>query len=431
MDMTEITKLPPSSEEAEKYVLGNILVNNENIFKIKIQPEHFYNSKNQRIFKKMRELSNSGVGIDFMTLVDNIPADIGRSYLIELSSHYGINIEKYSEIIYENYLKREAITSCANAIERLYKDSYQDSIKSIKDLFFKSIESYRVSDNPEMIEDWYERYGSFETIKFKTGMPSLDNIIGGLSGTELMLILANTNVGKTTFLLNLAINLSLQGKKVLFFSLEMSRDELNNKIISILGGHEAFKIRSGEYDKNMLWETKEKFKSLPITIIDRGSITTQDVLAETFKRKLQGSVDVVMIDYIQRLSDRGFDNETQRLGNIARTLKNFALTYEIPIISPAQMDKSSAKNNDTDVSSVAWSKDLANEADIALTLTEQVIKRKSITEEEEKKLMLVIAKSRNSEKDKWFNVNFDKITLRMTLENDLFYSPPPNVLDLF
>ncbi len=421
-------KLPPQSIEAEKNVLGNIIINGDNIFKIKLQPEHFYQKNHQEIFKAMRELSNSGIKIDLMSLIEKYN---GRGYLIELSQIYGTNIEYYADIIYENFLRREAIRSCHEAINNLYGEDYEDSIKPIKELFFNSIEKYRTSENPEMSDDWYDKYGTYENIKFKTGLSSLDSVIGGLSGTELMLILANTNVGKTTLLLNIAINLSLMGKKVLFFSLEMGKDELMNKIVSIVGEHNAFKIRSCEYEKDMLYQTKEHVKKLPITIVDRGAITTQDVLAETFKRKLREEVDVVMIDYIQRLSDRSTDGETQRLGRIARTLKNFALTYEVPIISPAQIDKSSAKNNETDVSSVAWSKDLANEADIALTLYEKKGERVSINEEPEKELKLIISKSRGSEKDRIFNVNFDRSSLRMTLNDDNPYIPEIDVLQLF
>jgi len=413
-------KLPPQSKEVEQSLLTSIFLDKDNINKIKILPEYFYFKAHEKIFFCMLELSQNGNNIDLITLSEQLGEHIkdvgGRSYLVTLANGIGGNPEKYAEIIKDKYLKREAIKRCSEVMDKMYEEKeYSKSIEPLKKLLFTANEKYTINTNPLMAGKWYEEYGVVETIKYKTGLPELDKVIGGLSGTELMLILANTNIGKTTFLLNMAVNLILEGKKVLFFSLEMSEKQLNNKIISILGKHDAMKIRTGEYEKEMLWETTEKYKKLPLTIIDKGSITTQDVMSEIYKRKINGDVDIVMIDYIQRLSDSGWDSETMRIGHMARTLKNFALTYQVPIISPAQMDKASAKSNSTDVISVAWSKDLANEADIALTLVEKTEEKKSITEEPEKKLWLTISKSRDSEKDKWFEIDFDRKTLKMQI----------------
>jgi len=270
-----------------------------------------------------------------------------------------------------------------------------------------------VERNPDLADSWYDNYGKGEVNLLKSGMGDLDHYFGGYQSSDLGIIIASTNVGKTTMLINMAINMALEGKKVLFFSLEMSSRQMNNRIVSIIGGHSAFEIKQELADKDTLYDTVIKYRDLPLTLVSKGSITSQDVISEALNQKLQDGVDVVFVDYLQRLTDRDGENETLRLTNIARRLKGFALDNNIPVITPAQVDKASHKNKKKEVEDVAGAKAIADEADVAFYMYEETV-GESITEEE-KQLYIKVAKSRDSEKGKSFMVIFDKRTLKMSI----------------
>jgi len=420
----DIEKIPPQNLEAEMSVLGSILIDKDSVYKIKLSPEMFYFSKHQTIFSAILELKESNDPIDIVTLSNlleekNSLEQIGkRSYLAKLASTVvsSSHVEKYSDIIFEKFQRRKMMEQMENGMKSLYDEekSNEEVLNSIKKgiVDIKSNNKYLVEENPNMILDWYENYDKQLAPAIKTGITGLDQAFGGFTGTEFALILAGTNVGKTSLLLNMALNMAKNGIKVLFFSLEMSSDQLNNKLIAMSGDHSAFDIKNKMVTKGELKGTVEEFKDYPLTIIHRGAITSNDVISEAYTRKMQDKVDIVMVDYIQRLTDQSKESETLRMGNIARNLKNFALTNNIPVITPAQVDKASSKSGKIEVENVAWAKALADEADLALYLYEKK-NQSSIIEDEEPTLHLKIVKSRESGKYQDFIIDFNRTNLRM------------------
>jgi replicative DNA helicase len=266
-----------------------------------------------------------------------------------------------------------------------------------------------------MTDDWFREYGAERKPLVRTGMPGLDFSFGGFAQHQLGVIVANSNVGKTTFAINMAINMAREGKRVLFFSLEMPAFEIIDKCISITGNHNAFEIFNRSKRSELLLETVFQFQDYPITIISRGSITSQDVIAEAYSRVMNNEVDVVFVDYLQLLTDRFGDNEQQRLTRIAQNLKNFCLTYNVPIITPAQVDKESSKSGAIRLENIAGAKSIGDSADVSFYLYEKENKT-SMTEDGETEIRLKIVKSRTSTKYQDMLVNFDRQTLKMTIE---------------
>lgn len=419
-----MNEVVPQNIEAEMSLLGCLLMDKDLKHQVSLLPEYFYYQKHSLIFSVIKELDTA----DLLTVSARLEEKGelkqvgGRTYLASLINTIitTTNFEKYAEIIKDKWVRREMIKQMSDNLKNLYDEEKQTAqvINDIKAGVLKTetTKKYKVETNPNLTDDWINEYD--KPIDFtKFGMPILDVGIGGLTSTDLALIIAGTNLGKTTLLLNMAIAMMKKGKKILFYSLEMSSRQLMNKLISIYGKFNAFNISQGVVMKDSIILTAKEFSQFPITIVHQGIITSQDVITETYNRKLRGQVDIVMLDYVQRLSDQSKENEVIRLGTIARNLKNFALANEIPIITPAQVDKDSSKSGKIAVENVAWAKALADEADIALYLYEKEIKDKTrgITENWniEKELRLQVVKARHAKKGLDMKIYFDPISLRM------------------
>lgn len=410
----------PYNLEAEKSLLGCLLLDPNLKHKRQISPRIFYDLQHQKIMAAVQNMDK----VDMVTLHEELP-DIQMSFIAQIwnsvptTSHFN----KYVDIVEEKYTRRAVGLSLTDLAATILGDNDQleNTLEKIKQLILntKTGNHYDVLTNPELIELWYANYDK-PVQRIKTGIATIDRTIGGFSPTDFGLILADTNVGKTTLLLNMAVEMAKSGKHVLFFSLEMTADQLNDKFMAIYGRHHAFDISSRATPKDQLYGTVEGFKALPITVVHRGAITSRDVISEAYNRKITDKVDIVMVDYVQRLSDESKESETMRMGQIARNLKNFALVNETPVITPAQVDKESSKGGKIKVENVAWAKALADEADIAFYLYEQEKPQRSMVQttnfQLERDLRLRVVKSRHSIKGQDILINFDRSTLRMNDE---------------
>lgn len=286
-------------------------------------------------------------------------------------------------------------------------------VEQISIISFRSTK-YQVEKNPNLSTRWLEHYSKPVEKKLLTGLNGIDEAFGGFSGTEFAIILADTNVGKTTLLLNMVRHMLNSGKRILFFSLEMSQNEIMDKMIAIWGDYNAMELRNRIYRRDMVEGVVQKFSNLPLTIVYGGSITSNDVVNEAYAQR--ENIDVVMVDYLQRLADpSNRDGETIRLKKMSQNLKNAALALGKPIITPVQVDKESAKSGKIDVNNVAWSKDIANEADIAFYLYEKKSKNSEGLAEisNSTELHVKIVKSRHSAKDTDITLDFSRFNLRM------------------
>jgi replicative DNA helicase len=418
-------KIPPHSVESEQSLLGCILIDNKSLSGLNLPSQAMYESRHQTIFEAMIKTSAQNKPVDFVTLAEYLESHGllegvgGRSYLVTLTNLTPMvsHASAYAEIILEKYNRRNLIMASYQAAEALYDESkpVETTTEKLKlSLIGSNNRRYTISENPQMADDWLREYSEPTKPRIKFGMPVLDNAIGGLAGQELLLIIAKSNIGKTTLMLNMMLNMVKEGKKVLFFSLEMGVNELVSKMIAISGNHSAFKLYTREYQEEMILQSVMEFKDLPLAIAHRGSITSKDVMAEAHNRVLVGNVDVIMVDYLQRLNDESREGETKRLTDIARNLKNTANALGVPIIAPVQIDKASAKSGSQELEDIAGSKAIGDEGDIALYLYEKVDKQ-SIIEEGTTELHIKVAKARNSQKFNDFIVDFDKNSLKMTI----------------
>lgn len=403
----------------EQLLLGYFLNHPEE--SLKVEDEIFEDEQLRKIFcvLKDRQANKKAVTPDFIAKESKTFFDV--SALLQLMQNNIWDKSEYQEYLAEHELKRRL-----KIYDRLFSKSFEDFtaekepakklavLTELKEKISRlntSVEKYKIKTNPQLGNEWLENYGKPIEYKAKTGITGIDQAIGGLKGTELVLIIADTGIGKTNLMLNMAHNILKTGKSILFFSLEMSDEELMDRLIPIVGDLNAFEVRERIIKKDKVEQTVLAFKNYDMRIIYAGSVTSNDVVAEM----INNPADVVMLDYLQRLNDdKGRDNEMERLKGIVRKLKNACLNLQIPIFTPAQVDKASSKSDKIRVENVAGAKDIANEADLAFYLYEKKIENKSMIIPDEFEMFLEIVKSRHSMKGTKIKINFNKFNLRMT-----------------
>lgn len=388
----------------------------------KIRDDLLPNSDEKSVLRAIQSRWRANKDISLQSIVEDSEMQASKlAKIYELSQT--ITPARYQEVLErrKKEWKEETLK------ETIYRETKQmvdegkspsDTINALTEAYHSiniSTQKYKLKTVDELVKDWDVHYHAPATDYLKTGIGGIDEAIGGLRGTELVLVLADTGMGKTNLLLNMAMNMCAMGKSVTFYSLEMGANELLDRLIPIVGNLDASQVRERTISDHDLRPILERIQSFDFRVVDTGTVTSQEIADEIVNSHHSGNKsDVVMVDYLQRLSDgRGDVNEVERLGNIARLLKNTALTYHTPIITPVQVDKSSSKGGAIRVENVAWSKDIANEADLALYLYQEEPNSESLAEILPPDTYVKIVKSRHSARGQKIQLLFSTHSLRM------------------
>lgn len=286
-----------------------------------------------------------------------------------------------------------------------------------------SLESHNhvIESNPDLVHNFLKEYEE-PVIATKTGINLIDNVTGGLRKGNFITILANSGVGKTNLMLNMAATMLAKGKKVLFFSLEMSTYELMERLFIIMGKHDKIKVRDRTESVSDLGDTAVKLAGLELYIISTAGVTSTDVIESAMQLHNKIGLDIVMVDYLQRLNDdRSGEGQYERITRICRALKNAAMRLELPIITPSQVDKQSAKGTHIGVENAVGSKAIGDESDLSLYLYAMEKQSSSgLMGQGQDQLFLKIVKNRHGNTGDSSEVVFDKQTLRMTVDGSGF-----------
>ena len=354
----------PFSNEAEQSVLGAILIDPPSINMIldKLRPEHFYIPQNRRIFEVLCSMSAASQTIDFITVLEKIKEDGlfdaagGKTYLTTLAQCVpsSANITTYADIVRERYYVRSLIVSSRDIIEmasggatdagmlldtaerKIYEIRQGKDISGLK-LLRDVIEGEtfvrlsKISD-PETRKDY---------IGIPTGFSELDKIITGLNRSDLIIVGARPGMGKTAFALNIARNVAVQSSKtVCFFSLEMSRDQLAQRLLSSEAMIESGKLRTGDLtldEWTRLTQASQNLAGTDLYIDETSGITVPEMKAKLRRMK---KVDLVIIDYLGLMqSAKKTENRVQEVSDITRNLKIMAKDLGVPVIVCAQLGR--------------------------------------------------------------------------------------------
>ncbi len=372
----EDIKLPPHNIDAEKGVLGGVLMDNELMYYydgIGLSPEDFYQKEHFYIYQGIKNLWGSRKTIDVVTLADQLGKDAvldtigGTDYLYELSSFLlsTSSCAEYVKIVKEKSILRNILKTSQKIIGDVYtqKDTMEvlqdiekrvfdltqnnvsEKVLSIWEILNKRIEEHMdIMDHPEKAN----------LRKVYSGYFWLDEMLGWFKPAELIILAARPSMGKTAFALNVLKNMAVDQKKsVALFSLEMSSEQIADRILSMVSGISMSKIAKWQLDNDdftTMSESMEILSETNIFIDDKWSTTIPELKSKIRRLKIEKtSLDLVIIDYLQLMSGSSSwysGNRVQEISEISRGLKELARELEIPIIALSQLSREVEKRVD-------------------------------------------------------------------------------------
>lgn len=415
-----IGRIPPHSIEAEQSVLGAMIVNKEaiNTALEMIRPDDFYKEANREVFETIIVLFNKNEPVDLITLseelkrrgtLDNIG---GVTYIANLSSSVATtaNTKYYCKIVEEKSILRRLIRSSDEIMTKAYED--QDEINAIiekaeKNIFDITQGSHKQGFAPisevllssfAQIEERAANKGNITGLT--TGFTDVDNKISGLQKSDLILLAARPSMGKTAFGINIATNAALKGNgKVAIFSLEMSKEQLVQRIISANAHVDLQKIISGNLIDDewiQIVNSMGPLAQMGIYIDDTAGISLMEMKAKCRRLKIERGLDLVVIDYLQLMQLDGHqESRQQEISSISRGLKALAKEMECPVIALSQLSRAPELRSDHRpiLSDLRESGAIEQDADIVMFL----YRDEYYDKDSEKKNIgeLIIAKHRN------------------------------------
>ncbi len=359
-------KLAPQNLEAEKSLLGAIIISEECLPDITeiLKPDDFYDERHRLIYGAMFSLYEHHRPVDLTTLVSELKAKGhteragGSAYLAELSSFVptAAHAKEYANLIREASTRRRLIHVGAEITEQAYDDSIDTAelVGMAEQSLFKVSESNVhgdlvaisdiLSDTFDRLEQLYNNKGSIAG--YKTGFLDLDRMTAGLHKSDLIILAARPAMGKTAFALNLAGNVAEINKKaVLIFSLEMGREQLINRMLADASGVESFKLETGNFngeDFDMISEAMSRMAEQQIFIDDTPGLTVTEMRTKARRVAHDHDVGLIIVDYLQLMSGsskRAQDNRVQEVSEISRGLKLIARELNVPVIALSQLSR--------------------------------------------------------------------------------------------
>jgi replicative DNA helicase len=366
--MDKLTKVPPQNPEAEASLLGALLIDADAIVKIAdmVTANDFYEEKHQRIYEAIGMLYEKHSPVDVLTLADQLRSTGylelagGPSYLSELTNFVptAAHVEQYAEIVAQKALRRRLIKASqdivnlgyseAMSIQQLIEDAemrlFEVSQKHIKH-DITSIEDI-LSDSFERLDELHKDKGTIRGIP--TGYKDLDNILAGFQRSDLIVLAARPSMGKTALQLNLAHNIAVESEQpVLIFSLEMSKEQLVDRMLSIESGVDAWALRTGNLnddDFERIGQAMGSLSEAQIFIDDSAGITVSDLRTKARREAHQRPLGLIIVDYLQLMSGGsrfgGDGNRVQEISEISRGLKQIARELNVPVLALSQLSRS-------------------------------------------------------------------------------------------
>jgi replicative DNA helicase len=415
----------PHNLEAEKSVLGAILINNQafNQAAEVIDAQDFFRDAHRRIFEKMVGLTDRSEPVDFVTLTDELTRSGeleevgGPAYVSGLTDGVprSANVEYYARIVKEKSTLRRLIQASNEVLVRAYdaEEDADDLLDEAERTIFSIAEGRMRSGFVKLSELVDGGYAMLEQLQANrglvTGVPSgfveLDEMTSGFQKSDLVIVAARPAMGKTSFVMNIALNAALEaGKSVGVFSLEMSKEQLFLRMLTSEARVDAHRFRGGflgEQDYERLNGAFARLHDAKVFIDDTASAGILEMRAKSRRLKLEHGLDMLIIDYLQLMQGRGrFDNRQQELASISRSLKILAKELQIPILALSQLSRATETRADhrPQLSDLRESGALEQDADVVMFIYREEVYAQN---EEDKKpevegmAEIIIGKQRN------------------------------------
>ncbi len=362
-DNATIQRLPPQNAEAEMSVIGAILLDKDALIKIAdvISPDDFYDPKHRIIFQAILHLFERNVAIDILTIADVLESKKelekigGSAYLSQLASLVPSagNVTYYAQIVRKKGSLRRLIHT-AGEISNLgfhEEDDVENVLDKAEQMLF-SISQKNLKQNfvsiASVLHSTFERIDELHRDQNKlrglsTGYFDLDDKLGGLQKSDLVVLAARPSMGKTSLALDIMRHIGVNSKvPVAIFSLEMSKDQLVDRLLSSQSDVDLWKIRTGrlnEEDFERLGEAMGVLSEAPIFIDDAAGCNIMEVRTKARRLQAEHGVGLIVVDYLQLMSGRNTDNRVQEVSEISRSLKILARELNVPVVALSQLSR--------------------------------------------------------------------------------------------
>ena len=427
-------RVPPQNIEAEQSVLGAMLIEKEAIPKVMeiLRDTDFYREAHRVIFNAMLELYNKNEAVDMITVTeilkrDNKLEDVGGiAYVTSLANAVptAANVTYHASIIEEKSILRQLVSVSTQIASMGYEanDDVKNIIDSAESKILEISNRKKTADFTPINEIVLDSFKSIEALMgnkngltgLPTGFEDLDNLTSGLHGSDFIILAARPSMGKTAFALNVVQNVAIRAAKkvggapktVAFFSLEMSKEQLVQRMLCAEANIDSQRLRIGELrdeDWAMLINTADTLSSANIYIDDTAGITAMVMMSRARRLKAEHGLDLIVVDYLQLMQGSGKKNNSgdrqQEVSEISRSLKALARELDVPVIALSQLSRSveARQVKRPMLSDLRESGSLEQDADIVAFLYREdyynpETENKNITE-------LIIAKHRNGPVD--------------------------------
>jgi len=362
---SESLKTPPHDLDAEKSVLGAVLIDSGaiNLVAEFLKSEHFYGREHQLVYDAMITLFEKQQPIDVVTIqdelkkTDSLKSIGGKNYLSDLINAVPTSayIEQYGRIVKNHFVKRKLIQMSSRLVEKSF-DTKGDVKKLLDDaeteIFSLSQEHLHrdfiqlkevLAESFERLEEFVKKGSHLRGVS--TGFVDLDNKLAGMQDSNLLILAARPGIGKTTLALNISLNAAVKNKiAVGFFSLEMSKEELVDRLLVGQADIDAWRLKTGKLsddDYKKLTEAMGDLSEAPIYIDDTPGLSVLEMRTKARKLKIEKDIKFLVVDYLQ-LADSGkrFDSRVQEVSFVSQGLKNLARELKIPVIALSQLSRS-------------------------------------------------------------------------------------------
>ena len=422
--MNENTKKFPYSEEAERYILGCLLLDSSLVEQVltEISSNDFHVRANKNIMVCIESLYKNNNPIEAVRVLDELKrlnleeSTGGIDYLYSLleSVPSVANVEVYLNILHEKTLERQLLEVCNKISADILKgdDNISELIVKSEKQIMDVINGQRVSDFKridlltdsviDIIEENKNKEGNL--VGIDTGYPDLNLITSGFKKNELIILAARPSIGKSTLALNFAANACKNKKSVALFSLEMGHDQLIMRLLSTYSGLALNKIVSGKLsdeEMRLLMQARTTINKFPLYIDQSSTTNLRDIKAKCLKLKREGHLDFIIIDYLQLLSSgENIKNRVEEVSKISRGLKEMARTFEVPVLALSQLSRGIEQREDKRpvLADLRESGSIEQDADIVMFLHRETPKKQEGEDTtkvvKSAKTELIIAKNR-------------------------------------
>jgi replicative DNA helicase len=387
-------KLPPHDLDAERSVLGAIMIDKDAIVNVSelLQPSYFYDEKHSSIYDGMQTLYEQRQPIDVVTLTDQLKktkkltAVGGASALVEISNSVSTaaNVVNYAKIVKGLAMKRSVIRLSAELAELAFDESkaVQDVVDTAEQRVFELSQHQTtkafipikeaLAESFERLDELQKNNGELRGVA--TGFADVDNLLAGMQKSNLIILAARPGIGKTAFSLNIAQYASVIGKKKIgFFSLEMSKEELVDRLLVGQADIDAWRLKTGRLDQQDFLKLSDAMGVLAdaqIFIDDTPGASIFEMRTKARRLASEFGLDFIIVDYLQLARGRTMDNRVQEVAEISQGLKNIARELRVPVLALSQLSRAieSRGEKTPQLSDLRESGSIEQDADVVMFL---------------------------------------------------------------